>query len=180
MPVQPPSDQFAGFDDQQTDTSAPTRTYRRGGSRKGLVIGTIVTLAVIGIGALCVHLVLRNSGDGEGLFGPDYKGPVLKVIKEHLNDTEGFEVVKWGEPRKILMGKSPSPGKARVWIPAYVVYIKFRAKNKLGAKVLDDATFLVLDGKDAKPIPNHMVNQIETLSPGGSFEEDGVMVKLAR
>jgi hypothetical protein len=66
---------------------------------------------------------------------------VIDHIKRHLDDTDGFEIVEWGQPEQV---KVRNGGRD---VPATAIAVSYRSKNRFGAKVLNREQYYVRDGK---------------------------------
>jgi hypothetical protein len=98
---------------------------------------------------------------------PRLRGNEQQLVKDylnkHLDDPSGMEFVEWAEPRCVLISPElPDPLGAVVGVeesseelasggskfkPGIIMLLRYRAKNKLGAKVLGESVFLIQDGK---------------------------------
>src|SRR5204862_204788 len=89
------------------------------------------------------------------------EGLVKNYIKQNAEDPDGLEIVKWGAPRRVLMGENrresdDPPGEDKRGIPApeisgyeagVIMHAWWRQKNRLGVKVLREGVFLIQRGK---------------------------------
>ena len=115
-----------------------------------LVVGWVAVLA------LPAHRTTPAGVEG------NEKQLVLDYLQKHLNDPSGMEVVEWDGPKAVLVrrqsdnqrgegivaGKTQEP--ERAWEPGVYLYVKFRAKNGFGAKMLGEQVFLIQNGQVAK------------------------------
>lgn len=116
------------FDNLDIDAdSGPSRHYRRRAGGCGWVSLAVLAavLSTLGVGA---YLLLTYD-------------PYLSVVKEHwrtsANDPGSMEVVSSGPAQKVMIeGKRGT---------AYRV--RYRGKNALGAKVIDERVFIIRSGK---------------------------------
>ncbi|GEM_PF-6709650 len=94
---------------------------------------------------------------------PDLNGNEQEVVRQHIvrnaDDASSVEIAEWLEPRRVLFGQNRSeailpgqePGAGPAPIGGYksgvVIHVRWREKNRLGAKVLREGLFLIQNNK---------------------------------
>ena len=124
-------------------------------------IGAAFFVALILVVGWVAVLLFQRVTTPAGVEGNE-KQLVLDYLQKHLNDPSGMEVVEWDGPKAVLVrrqlttneglgivaGKTQEP--ERAWEPGVYLYVKFRAKNGFGAKMLGEQVFLIQNGQVAK------------------------------
>lgn len=138
---------------------SPTRSSKR----PIILVGVLVSAAAM---ALVFWLVLSNADflqSGKAVqkdqtvpkLAGNEQNLVKDYLKKNLNDPSDMEFVEWREPRLVMLTKRKesvflfpeSQGANSGYEPGIILSVRFRARNAAGAKVLQEGTFLIQDGK---------------------------------
>jgi hypothetical protein len=153
------------------DAGLPLEPPRRRWTARKLVYLLLCSACVAGVVWLLHRTPVSSLWSPPSLL-PSLQGNEKELVIDHLkktlNDPDGMEIVKWAEPRFVLIRPpnenavldwingiaheaaygEPSPAKPEPpYNPGIVMQARIRAKNAFGARVLGEQVFLIQNGK---------------------------------
>jgi len=111
-------------------------------------MGAAIVIPFFSVVGIALYLTRMTGGRFHlgpvgGRFGPDYKRNITEWLKKNINDPDGMEILEWSEPQRVA-----KDGKPEQFSNYYIVTVKYRAKNKFGAKEITYDKFKVYDKGD--------------------------------
>jgi hypothetical protein len=108
------------------------------------MVGAAIVVPFLGLVATAWFLSRKFGGSMN--IVPDYKKSITSWLEKNLNDPEGLEILEWSQPQRTAKDEASAT--------YFIVTVKFRAKNKFGAKEIASVKFKVFDGDGAlSPLP---------------------------
>jgi len=117
--------------------SLPVVDYSRPATPPGTKLGCIaLAIVLLAVGVVGVAILYRSQPEGTAplwTLGSGYKQTIQTYLRDKANDPDSLEIVEWGAPEMVD--------------GATKVKVRLRAKNVFGAKMMQEMTFAVKDGK---------------------------------